>query len=263
MGQKLRSVLQPIVDGETGQVVAHEALLRGPRGTPWESPDVLFQSAIRLGHQTMLEANARRLAVSRLEHLPSHQRLFINVDCLSPDLPLAPGQAHIPPARIVLEISERQSIIDNPSLLAQAARWRAAGFAIALDDYGAGFMGPGALLKLRPDILKLDRVIVSGISGDPMHHTVVCNIVNMAQSLNIGVVAEGVETPEEFWRLRDCGVRLMQGYLLGRPQDEPISDAVAIPGRPASWEALELMVDLRARVGQAQRPLAGQRWEHA
>ena len=80
MGEQLWSALQPIVDTDTGRVVAHEALLRGPQGTPWESPGALFAAAARLGHQVILEANARRLAIQRLSDLPSDQRLFVNID---------------------------------------------------------------------------------------------------------------------------------------------------------------------------------------
>lgn len=76
----LWSALQPIVDVTTGQVVAHEALLHGPQGTRWESPGALFASADHLGLRTMLEANARRWALSRLGDLPESQRLFINID---------------------------------------------------------------------------------------------------------------------------------------------------------------------------------------
>ena len=76
----LRSVLQPIVDAESGQILGHEALLRGPEGTEWESPAALFAEAARRGASEALEMEARRLAVARLADLPENQALFINVD---------------------------------------------------------------------------------------------------------------------------------------------------------------------------------------
>ncbi|MCL5116964.1 MAG: EAL domain-containing protein, partial [Firmicutes bacterium] len=102
-------------------------------------------------------------------------------------------------------------------------------YAIALDDYGAGYMGLGALLKLRPDLLKLDRVITEGVDQDPVHRVAVKNMVDLGRDLDILVIAEGVETLEEFWALRACGVRYMQGYLLGKPRLAPVKGAVAIP----------------------------------
>ncbi len=229
MGQQLWSALQPIIDTDTGRVVGHEALLRGPQGTAWESPAALFTAAARLGNQVLLEANARQLALRRLSDVPSPQRLFVNIDALVDDMPAAPGHPAILPHRVVLEISERQPIVDNPSLWAQVCAWRESGFAIALDDYGTGFMGLGALLKLRPDLLKLDRVIVQFVDRDPIHRAAVKNMVDLGRDLEITVIAEGVETLDEFWALRACGVRYMQGYLLGRPQPAPVAGPVPLP----------------------------------
>ena len=225
----LWSALQPIVDTDTGRVVGHEALLRGPRGTPWETPAALFAAAERLGHQVILEVNARQLALRRLIDVPPQQCLFVNIDAMVDDMPAAPGRPEILPHRVVLEISERQPIVDNPALWAQVRTWRDAGFAIALDDYGTGFMGLGALLKLRPDLLKLDRVIVQHVEQDRVHRAVVKNIVELGRELEITIIAEGVETLDEFWALRACGVRYMQGFLLGKPLPQPVTSAILLP----------------------------------
>ena len=229
MGRQLWSALQPIVDTDTGRVVGHEALLRGPQGTAWELPGALFAAAARLGHQVMLEANARNLAIQRLHDLPPQQRLFVNIDTMVYDMPAAPARPALLPHRIVLEISERQPIIDNPALWNQVRTWRESGYAIALDDYGAGFMGLGALLKLRPDLLKLDRVIIQNVDQDPVHRAAVKNMVELGHDLEIAVIAEGVETLDEFWALRASGVRYMQGFLLGKPQHAPITGPLPLP----------------------------------
>ena len=234
MGRQLWSALQPIVDTDTGRVVGHEALLRGPQGTAWESPAALFAAASRLGHQVILEANARQLAMRRLPDIPPQHRLFVNIDAMVDDMPAAPGRPAILPHRVVLEISERQPIIDNPALWAQVRAWRDAGFAIALDDYGTGFMGLGALLKLRPDLLKLDRVIIQHVEQDRMHRAAVKNMVDLGRDLEITIIAEGVETLDEFWTLRACGVRYMQGFLLGKPQREPVVRPLPLPPRVSS-----------------------------
>lgn len=248
MGDKLWTALQPIVDAATGHVVAHEALLRGPEGTDWESPLALFAAAERLGHRTILEANARHMALSRLSDIPPYQRLFINIDVMSLDMPVAPGYRALRTDRVVLEISERQPIVDNPHLVAQVHAWRAAGFTIALDDYGAGYMGLGALLKLRPDLLKLDRVIIHGVTTDAVHRAAVRNMVELGRDLSIVIVAEGVETAEEYSALRDCGVQYMQGYLFGRPQYSPAPEPLPLPApipqeRPVRFPASSLPRD--------------------
>lgn len=232
MGLHLRSVLQPIVDTETGRVIGHEALLRGPRGTSFEDPGTLFAAAARLGLRDLLEANARWLAGSRLKDLPDDQKLFINVDALNRDMPPIPGRPNLPRERIALEISERQPILDNDVLLEQVARWRAMGHPIVIDDYGAGYMGLGALFALHPDILKIDQGVVTGIAADPVRQAAVEAVAHIARRAGFLLIAEGVETSDEFAVLKECGVRYMQGFLLGRPHDQPAPPLVRLPEFP-------------------------------
>ncbi len=229
--KRLWTALQPIVDLETGQVVAHEALLRGPQGTQWESPAALFHAANRLGHRDVLEATARKLALDRLKDLPAHQKLFINVDAWSPDIPAMPGRPDIPPERVVLELSERQPILDNPALLDQVRHWRANGHSIALDDYGAGYMGVGALLMLEPDLIKLDHIMIADIDRDRKRQAIVQGLARLSGPLQATIIAEGLETPEEIACVRALGIRFGQGYALGRPQRDPAASPIMVPIR--------------------------------
>lgn len=231
MGYGLWSALQPLVDLTTGDVLAHEALLRGAPGTEWESPAALFAKATQLGHRVTLEAIARDLALRRLADLPDNQKLFLNIDAMSPEIPAMPGHPDIDPRRVVLEVSEQQPVLTNPSLLEQVAQWRARGHSIALDDYGAGYMGIGALLLLRPDILKLDRVIVADLDRDPKRQIIVKHMVQMCRELGVTLIAEGVETVDELHVLQDVGVTVGQGFLLGRPAQDPVA-RVELPAHP-------------------------------
>lgn len=217
----LHIVLQPIVDITNGDVIAHEALLRGPAGSPLESPARLFEEAERKGERRQLETQARRLAVSRLTDLPHHQRLFINVDARYPDIPAMPDHPAEHAARVTVEISERYPVMDNPLLINQVKRWRAMGHQIALDDYGAGYMGMGAVIALDPDLIKLDRVVIAEIDHDHRRRIMVSAMVNMARDLGIAVVAEGVETAGECAAIQEAGITLAQGYYLQRPDDIP------------------------------------------
>lgn len=229
MGYGLWSALQPIVNLVSGEVLAHEALLRGAPGTAWESPTALFTKASALGHRVTLEAIARDLSLRRLRELPIHQKLFMNIDAWSPEIPAMPGHPHIDPRRVVLEVSEQQPVLMNSQLLTQVARWREQGHAIALDDYGAGYMGLGAILTLNPDILKLDRVIIADLDQDVQRQTVIKHMVAMCQDLGVVLLAEGIETVAELTVLQEVGVTVGQGFLLGRPQRDPV-DRVVLPG---------------------------------
>lgn len=224
--ESLHTVIQPIVHSINGSVWGHEALLRGPEGSIWESPAMLFSEADRQNQRAGLEYQARKLAVERLPDLPVDQLLFVNIDPLI--LPADPP-IDAPSDRVVLEISESRSLLDNPQSLAQLQLWRKQGHLLAIDDYGSGFMSLSALLTLRPDILKIDRFIVAGVDHDPIRRAAIEAILHIARKSGMITIAEGVETPQEFWTLRYCGVRYMQGYLLGRPQVQPIIGNVSLP----------------------------------
>lgn len=228
MKQSLWCALQPIVDTITGRVVAHEALLRGPRNTPWESPQALFRSAQQLHECDLLEFNARRLAIRRQKDLPSSQILFMNVNASNPDLPLG-LEGWSDPLRLAIEVSEQQPIVNNPALLEQVLKWRKAGHPIVLDDYGAGYMGPGAVLSIRPDVIKIDRQLIEAIDRDQVRRVLVSAIVQTARMLGILLIGEGVETFDEFVVLRKIGVRYMQGYFFAKPSPDPCIDAFKIP----------------------------------
>ena len=225
---ELRSVLQPIVDVDKGEVMGHEALLRGPAGSKWESPAVLFADAARRGQGELLEAKARSLALARLHDLPQGQRLFINIDTLVLNLPVFPHFNEVPRERIVLEISEMRPIIENRRLLESVQTWKEAGFCIAIDDYGAGYMGLGAIFALKPDMLKLDRVVTAGAQTDEIRRVAIRAVLDIARKADMMVIAEGIETHEEYCALHRLGIRYMQGYYFGRPQDDPLRGPLAV-----------------------------------
>lgn len=220
VGQQLRSVLQPIVDGITGRVIAHEALLRGPSDAG--TPAALFSAADRLGQRSTLESNARMAALERLPDLPPEQRLFVNIDTTDPEIPIAPTSLDVDPGRVVLELSEETAVAGNVSLSRQLRRWREAGFHIALDNYGAGHMGLGAVLAARPQIIKLNRSIIQNLFADPARQAIVEAAVTLSRRLDITVIALGVETGDEFWAVRDAGIRFVQGFLLAYPGPDPL-----------------------------------------
>lgn len=218
--------LQPIADIQTGAVMAHEALLRSRTRTT--SPEVLFHAAIQAGQQADLEAAARRLAWARAAELPAQQKLAVNIGTGCLDVPLPPASA-VDPSRIILELSERHAVVDNHPLIRLVDTWRREGYTIALDDYGVGYMGLGAILVLKPHIVKLDRVLIQGIDRDVTRQTMLRTIHQMTEALGIVPIAEGIETPEELAFLRDAGMQYGQGFALGRPQERPRIRPIALP----------------------------------
>ena len=225
-GQRLTSVFQPIVDAAEGRIVGVEALTRFA-AEPVRSPDQWFADAAAVGLGYELEMAAIRSALDRQAALP--EGAYLSVNC-SPEVLLDPGLValaeEIDPARVVLEMTEHTAISDYRQVQTQLAFLRALGFRIAVDDAGSGFASLTHILQLRPDIIKLDSELIRDIDDDPAKRALATAMINFAGELGAELVAEGVETEDEFWTVRRLGIKTIQGYLLGRPQTLPLTEIV-------------------------------------
>ncbi len=223
--------LQPIVGLAGGRPIGVEALSRFP--AEWATtPDVVFADAhsVGLGHD--LELLALRRAAEHLDTLPGY--VAMNV---SPGTLLTPGCAdllrELPLDRVVLELSEHDQVDDYDALADALGPLRAAGLRLAIDDVGAGFSSLRHIVVTQPDVLKIDRSLVSGLDTDPVLTTLVHSLVDLARGLGATVVAEGVETAAEADSLRALDVDSGQGWHFGRPVvPEPATrlHAPSIPG---------------------------------
>lgn len=225
----LNSLFQPIYSLAARRIQGHEALTRGPSNSPLHAPLALFAVARSAGRLSELEIASRVRACSRFSRHAGHGMLYLNV---SPETLIEPGhqsgrtlqilrQNGIAPERVVIELTE-QTPIEDFDLLDRALRhYRAMGFSIALDDLGAGYSSLRLWSELRPDIVKIDRHFIDGIHLDPLKREFVGSILQMARAARARVIAEGVEQREELELLARMGVDLVQGYLIGRPQERP------------------------------------------
>lgn len=209
---------QPIVQLEDGALVGAEALARFPPTDPPQGPDRWFADAHAAGLGVRLELVAVRQAIRLLDQLPPGAYLTINV---GPDVIAAPELAQIlagaDPTRVVLELTEHFPVEDYERLRGALCDLRARGTRLAIDDTGAGFASLAHILKLSPDVIKLDRDLARGIDEDPIRRSLAAALVTFAQRIGAQVVAEGLETDAELATVRELGIGLGQGYLLGRP----------------------------------------------
>jgi EAL domain-containing protein (putative c-di-GMP-specific phosphodiesterase class I) len=217
----ISAVFQPIVDTARGVVCGYEALSRFHASGP-SSPQEWFSAAALHGYSGRLEAAALETILGHRDALPQNCFLSIN---LSPDGLVAPEVqavlgAQDDLARIVVEITEQTPVEDYAGTSAILDAMRARGALVAVDDTGAGYASLRHLLDLRPNLVKLDRSLVTGVDADPARASAVAAIGAFAGELDAWLLAEGVETDAELERLLDLGVPLVQGYLLGRPGPE-------------------------------------------
>ena len=224
--QAVTSVFQPIVDLDTGAVVAYEALARGPVG-PLERPDALFAAARRSGRLADLDDLCRRAAFTGAveQGLLAPLTLFVNVepevlDTAPLDDLLAVAEAAPGELRVVLEITERALATRPADLLRTVERVRALGWSVALDDVGAETLSLAFMPLLRPDVVKLDLRLVQDRPGPAVAE--IMNAVNDHAERTGGLVlAEGIETQAHLVMARALGARLGQGWMFGRPAAGP------------------------------------------
>lgn len=218
-----RTVYQPIADLRTGEIVGFEALSRFS-GEPHRPPNEWFEEAASVGCGVGLELAAARTALASLDQIAPGA--FLSVNC-SPSTTLDPGLmdllTQLPPDRIVLELTEHDPVDDYGPLLGVLDRLRSQGVRIAIDDAGAGYSGLRHVLRLRPDVLKLDVALTRDIDTDPDRRALATALVAFASEIDAVVIAEGIETAGELRTLRDLGIPLGQGYHLARPGDLPLT----------------------------------------
>ena len=227
---RVKYAFQSIVSARTGELYGYEALMR-VQSKIFLSPLELLRTAktnaklYEIERLTWTRALADFQALEDAGKIEKDVHLFINsiadVAPAEEDRSLLENQyAHLM-ERVVVEILESESSnTDNVIRKKQMIeRW---GGQMALDDFGTGYNSEYALLTIHPHIVKIDRTIISGCDKDISRRVLIQNLVNLARTKQILVLAEGVETQEEMESVIACGVDLMQGYYFGHPLFEPL-----------------------------------------
>jgi EAL domain-containing protein (putative c-di-GMP-specific phosphodiesterase class I) len=241
-GRGLSHVFQPIYDLTSGECFAVEALARF-EGPPLRSPDFWFAAAHEIGLGVELELISVRQALRCLDSLPPEIDLCVNA---GPETMVSEGLHELlagsKPGRIIMELTEETRVDDYSKLSATLDRLYPMGVRLAIDDAGAGYASLAHILKLTPDIIKLDRELTHDIDRDPIRYTLAAALVSFAKGLGAQIVAEGVETEAELEKLCDLGIRFGQGFYLSRPTSlrafaTRLSRELRSPTRPLSRRA--------------------------
>lgn len=220
---------QPIVDVADGKIYAYEALVRGLGGESAGAILAQVTDANRYSFDQSCRVRAIELA-SRLGLAATGARLSINfmpgavyspASCIRLTLDTA-NRCGFPLDQLIFEITEAERVLSHAHLRGIVDEYRRHGFHIALDDLGAGYCGLNLLADVPPDIVKLDMDLTRDLHRRPAAQAIVDSMVKLAETLQCDLVAEGIETVEEFIRLRRSGIRLMQGYLFAKPAFEAL-----------------------------------------
>ena len=225
LDERLQLVYQPMVDVETGQVRGHEAFARwSPDGVTWLGPDQFLPLAQATGRTGELTRLVLARALEEAKAAGADHELSIN---LSPRDVMRDGTAQalsaivvdagFSPHRLVLEITERSLQHDPKRAAVQLERLRELGFRIALDDFGTGWSSLSNVRMLPLDRIKIDRGLATALADDPGARGIAGTIVGLAWQMGLECSIEGIESDGQLEMARALGLRLMQGYYLGRP----------------------------------------------
>ena len=217
-GAHFRTVFQPIVTLANEQISGYEVFTRGPDGA-FESPAEFFRVCVENNILTAVDILCLKLAIGTVADTTNNIRFHINMfPSTLLDTQIENILALFPPDRpgkFCIELSEEQFIGDPGYLREHVYALRQAGIMVAIDDIGFGRSSLESLILLEPDIVKIDRKYVTGVSKEPGKQRLLKRVVNVGKSLGAEVVAEGIENAEDLPILREIGIQYGQGYYWG------------------------------------------------
>ena len=246
----VRYAFQSIISMKTGEVYGYEALMR-PQSTIFQTQLELLRTAktgarlYEIECMTWMKALGDFQAQIEAGHIAHDSRVFINsiANCVldAADVKAVEEKFASLLPRVVLEMVESDSSSEEFSTR-KASRMKKWGAQVALDDFGMSYNSEHVLTAMHPDIIKIDRSIISGCDKDVSRRTIIASLVKLAKSKNILVLAGGVETEDELKAVISCGVDLLQGYYITRPLFEP---------EPIEAEILEKIRKLASTAGES------------
>lgn len=223
--ETIHTVFQPIVDFTAHKIIGYEALSRGPEGSEYEHPFVLFDAAAESELMFELDRLCRKKALQNANGMKPGHKLFLN--CLPSAvmdhefrnlyLESFVDELKLKPINIVLEITEREAVEHYDLFKKTASYYSDLGFAIAIDDIGSGYSSLETVVELKPDYVKVDNSLIRSINENILKQELLKAIKNLSDKMGSTVVAEGIETEEELDTLRQIGIQTGQGFLFARP----------------------------------------------
>ena len=223
--EELSVVYQPVVSLAEGRAVALEALVR------WNHPErglVPPGEFIAFAEETGAVVEIGAIVLERVVEKAAKLRIPIHANVCAPEL-IDPGfldrldalvDIHeLPPELLVFELTERAFVGDDPVPIAVLEALHKRGMGVAVDDFGTGYSSLAYLSRLPVDTMKIPKQFIDEVTGSREHHALARAVIELGAALDLKVIAEGIETPEQIAALRAFGCDLGQGFYFGMPAD--------------------------------------------
>lgn len=226
--KRLKFAFQPIVSFNDNKILAYEALLRGCTETGFDDIGHFFDKMYDCNLLYYTDKKLRQKCVEQFSNIDMKDdiKLFYNIDNRVLNMPdYVPGftcemleKRNFSQKRFCFEISEKHPVTSGISTKKILRHYRNQGYGMAIDDYGAGYSGLKLLYHSEPDFIKIDRFFIENIDKDEKKKMFVTNIVSLAHLMDVKVIAEGIETEEEYKSCQYIECDYAQGFFTGRPQ---------------------------------------------
>jgi len=221
----IRTVFQPILNLQTGEVIGYEALTRVASVEFFNDAETLFSFAVQTEMILELERICRKNAIKMVKYALRNKKLFLNVSAkgvLDPEFIDGRFLTEIKDIgksvdEVILEITERLAIKNLKLFKDTVKRLETSGFSVAIDDVGAGYSTLHTIAELSPAYLKYDMALIRDINKHAIKRDLLESLIPFSKKINSIIIAEGIETKEEFEVLREMGVEYGQGFFFARP----------------------------------------------
>ncbi|WP_419763695.1 MAG: GGDEF domain-containing protein [Arcobacter sp.] len=225
--EKLDYAFQPIIHSHSGKIFAVEALIRNVEEIPnLEQIHDLFDMAYKEDFLYQLDLLLRDKAIEKFSQIDiENLQLFYNLDnriiytksYSKGNTKKILNKYGLDKNIICYELSEKGTLAEQDALIKMIQTYKNSDFCIAIDDFGVGVSGLKLLYFSQANIIKIDRFFIDNIDKDSKKRLFCTSIINMAHTMGMKVVAEGVETLNEFYTCKNIGADFMQGYFIQKP----------------------------------------------
>lgn len=224
---QIYTVFQPIVDMATLEVIGHEALSRGPVGSEFDNPLMLFAFAAECGLSFELDRLCRKKAFETVRKIKTDKKIFVNTLTMTIHDPEFRGaylkellaDLRMKPENVIFEVSEKMAIDNYDMFRAALKDYTDIGIVHASDDIGTGHSDLERIMELKPGFMKIDMSFVKDIDKSYIKQEIVRAMIQLGKSIDSIIIAEGIETIEEMEILKGLGVDFGQGFLFAKPAD--------------------------------------------